>query len=403
MGHVSQIFAEHLYDGENKSVLHNRLVEIQHGRIAKIEKAEPNAEYGDEVLRATILAPGFIDIQINGAGDVMFNDVPEICSLETICRAAREGGTAYIMPTFTTAADQCFMQALDAVRSALEANLPGVLGVHIEGPFLSPEKPGIHPSNCIRPITDKDIAALLRPMPGVKLITLAPERQKPGALKALSDAGCIVFAGHSNATAQEMQQAQSQGLSGATHLFNAMSQITVREPGVAGFTMTNPDMFAGIIADGHHVHPLNARMAYDLMGPDRLLLVSDAMQTLAGKSKEFHMAGNRITLQNGKLVDANGTLAGAHLAIDQAVQYVVNILGVPVSDAIKMASSAPAAALGLQAELGKIMPGYRASFTLLDQELSAQGVMVDGVFFETEEVSVESPLTEKYGGLGGHY
>ena len=307
------------------------------------------------------------------------------------------------MPTFTTAPDQCFMQALDAVRSALEANLPGVLGVHIEGPFLSPEKPGIHPSNCIRPITDKDIAALLRPMPGVKLITLAPERQMPGALKALSDAGWIVFAGHSNATAQEMQQAQSQGLSGATHLFNAMSQITVREPGVAGFIMTNTDMFAGIIADGRHVHPLNARMAYDLMGPDRLLLVSDAMQTLAGKSKEFHMAGNRITLQNGKLVDANGTLAGAHLAIDQAVQYVVNILGVPVSDAIKMASSAPAAALGLQAELGKIMPGYRASFTLLDQELSAQGVMVDGVFFETEGVSVESPLTEKYGGLGGHY
>lgn len=403
MGHVSHIFAERLYDGESTSVLHDRLVEVQHGRIAKVEKAEPNADYGDGVLRATILAPGFIDIQINGAGDVMFNDVPQIYSLETICRAAREGGTAYILPTFTTAPDQSFVQALDAVRAALEAKLPGILGVHLEGPFLSPDKPGIHPLNCIRPISDNDIAALLRPMPGVKLITLAPERQKPGALKALSDAGWIVFAGHSNATAQDMQQAQRQGLSGTTHLFNAMSQITVREPGVAGFTMTNPDMLAGIIADGHHVHPLNARMAYELMGPDRLFLVSDAMQTLAGRSKEFHMAGNGITLQNGKLVDANGTLAGAHLAIDQAVQYVVNILGVPISNAIKMASSAPAAALGLQAELGRIKPGYRASFTLLDQELSAQSVMVDGVFYETEGVSVEPPLTEKYGGLGGHY
>lgn len=227
MGHISHVFTEHLYDGGTNSVAHDQLFEIQDGRIARIEKAEPNAEYGDGVLRAKILAPGF--------------------------------------------------------------------------------------------------------------------------------------------------------------------------------TMASPDIFAGIIADGHHVHPLNIKMAYDLMGPERLILVSDAMQTLAGESKEFDLVENRIMLQNGKLVDTNGALAGAHLAMDRAVQYLVNILAVPISDAVKMASLAPAAALGLQAELGKIMPGYRASFTLLDQDFSAQGVVVDGVFFNTDGVLFDAPLMENYGGLGGHY
>lgn len=398
-----QIFAENLYDGEHNSVLHNRVVTVRNGRIIDVAEVDSKTIVGANVLHTKILAPGFIDIQINGAGDVMFNDFPEVRTLETMCEAARKGGTAYILPTFTTAPDQNFALAMDAVHEALKLNIQGVLGVHLEGPFLSREKPGIHPPHCIRAITEEDLRALLKPMLGIKLVTLAPEEDKIGAIRSLTDRDWIVFAGHSNATAQEMQTAENEGLSGATHLFNAMSQVTVREPGVAGYVMNNPDIYAGIIADGHHVHALNINMAYRLMGPERLILVTDAMQTLAGESQGFSVAGNEIKLQDGRLVDAKGTLAGAHLAMDQAIKNAVNLVGIDVADALKMASTVPAAALALHAELGKIKPNYRASLTMLDENLTAEGVMVDGVFFKQTGMSEHTPQAKHTGGLHEHH
>ncbi|NRB17019.1 MAG: N-acetylglucosamine-6-phosphate deacetylase [Rhodobacteraceae bacterium] len=399
MSRIREIFAETLYDGESGSALHNRVVHLDGDRICRVEKADPTMARSPGLLATKILAPGFIDIQINGAGDVMFNDAPSLRTIRTMCHAARKGGTAYLLPTFTTASNQSFSKAIDAVRDALREAVPGVLGLHLEGPFLSPEKPGIHPPEFIRPLEADDVALLRRATTGIRLITLAPEEDKIGAVMALASAGWVVFAGHSNATADQMQQAEKQGLSGATHLFNAMSQITVREPGVAGAIINSPTAVAGIIADGHHVHWLNIKMAFDMMGPERLILVTDAMPTLAGQTKRFEIAGNKITLCDGRLVDKNGTLAGAHLAMDQAVQHMVNFLGIDTGDAIKMASAAPAGALGLAGELGKIKPGFRASFTLLDQGLNARGVVVDGHYYQTDELAVEPAEIEQSGGL----
>lgn len=382
MSRVHQIFAKKLYDGESGTVQLNRVVHVKGPLIQKIEDAPLSGPRTPYSLVTEILAPGFIDIQINGAGDVMFNDAPTLETIKTMCVAARKGGTAYLLPTFITAQGQSFQHAITAVQDALDQKVPGVLGGHLEGPFLSQDKPGIHPSEFIRPMTADDLSVLQAATSGVRLITLAPEDDKIGAIAALVNAGWVVFAGHSNATSHQIGLAATRGLSGATHLFNAMSQISSREPGVVGAILSSPKAVAGIIVDGHHVHRLNIKMAFEMMGPERLILVSDAMQTLEGLTEEFEISGNKITLQEGRLVDKNGTLAGAHLAMDQAVKNMVHMLGIDAADAIKMATHAPAKALGLDGELGGIKPGLRASFTMLDDELNACGVVVDGQYFK---------------------
>ena len=264
---VRKIFAKTVYDGFSDEPLQDQLVSIENGLIVKIETVKRSTNTKG-LFTAEILAPGFIDLQINGAGDVMFNDSPSLETLEKMARAARAGGTAHLLPTFTTARNREFSTALSATLNAVKLGLPGILGVHLEGPFLSPQKPGIHPASCIRRIDEYDLRILLGTAPGSKLITLAPEEDKIGAIKQLTEAGWTVFAGHSNATLAEMKISRDNGLSGATHLFNAMSQITVREPGLVGFVLNTPQIFAGIIVDGFHVHQGNVQMAYDLMGPD---------------------------------------------------------------------------------------------------------------------------------------
>jgi len=402
MSGVQRIYAKNLYDGECSCVLQDQVVSIEEGRVVSVEQALPGAKREQNTLFAQTLAPGFIDMQINGAGDVMFNDTPDVSTLETMCTAARKGGTAHILATFTTAPNKDYERAIGAAQAAIASDVAGVLGIHLEGPFVSAFKAGIHPAECVRAITAEDIEVLLRPFAGVRLITLAPEEDRIGAIKTLSNAGWIVFAGHSNATAAEMREARADGLGGATHLFNAMSQMKVREPGVVGYILSAPGTYAGIIADGFHVHELNIDTALKTMGPHRLALVTDAMPTLEGISRGFEMGGNAIALQNGRLVDAKGTLAGAHLSMDQAVQNMIKISGAGAADAIRMASTTPANALGLQNELGKIKPGFRASFTLLDSTLSARGVVVDGVYFNSGRAETKTAGIKLSGGSDGH-
>ena len=370
------ILATRLFDGAGRPAQANRLIEVAEGRIVSVRPAsETPAGVSPRVF--PVVAPGFVDLQINGGGGVLFNDAPEPATLARMAAAARKGGTAHLLPTFVTAPGTDYVRALAAVDGAIGAGMPGILGAHLEGPFLSPRRPGIHPARHIRPLTPADadcIAAFPHPL----LLTLAPEETDPALLSRLVAAGVTVFAGHTEATAEEIAAAADRGLAGVTHLWNAMSQLQGRAPGVVGAALTDARFAAGIIADGFHVHPANLRLAAEVMG-ERLFLVTDAMATLGSDVESFEVGGVPIRLTEGRLVSAEGTLAGAHLAMDQAVRVMAG-LGLPPARALDMASGVPARVMGQGDSLGRIAPGYRASLACLDAGLHARAVMVDGVW-----------------------
>jgi N-acetylglucosamine-6-phosphate deacetylase len=370
------IAARRLYPGGGRPAEADRAVGVAGGRIvAVVDRAEVPA--GAPLREAEVVAPGFVDLQINGGGGVLFNDAPTVETIRTMARAARLGGTAHILPTFITAEGETYGRALEAAGAAMAAGVPGCLGVHLEGPFLSPRRPGIHPARHIRRITPADadrIAGFGHPV----LVTLAPEEAEAELVARLVAAGVAVFAGHTEATAEEMGRAAGLGVRGVTHLWNAMSQLAGRAPGVVGAALTDGRLVAGIIADGLHVHPANLTLAARAMG-ERLFLVSDAMATLGSGIEGFDLAGVPVRLVDGRLVSPEGTLAGAHLAMDEAVRVMVDRAGVPVAEALDMASGRAARALGVPG-LGRVEAGFRASLVCLDADLRAVGVMVDGAW-----------------------
>lgn len=368
-----KLLARILHDGTGRPAQTDMVVEVAHGRFSRISPYD-RAEHGGDLAEHPIVTPGFIDIQINGANDVQFNDTPTLEGLRLIAEGAERGGTAWILPTFITAPGRRYGEAIAVARSAIEAGMPGILGLHLEGPFLSPKRPGIHERDAIRRIEAADIAALTAPFPGPLLLTLAPEEMPDGAIRQLSESGVIVFAGHSEATFADMQGARRDGLRGATHLFNAMSQVLPREPGVVGAILGTEGLFAGIIADGHHVHWANVEMATRLM-PERLCLVTDAMCTLAGRRQEFTLHGERIRLVDGRLTNLDGTLAGAHVAMDESIRNMLDRGLASPEQVVRMATRNPAAALGLADRLGSILPGQLACCTTLDAEWATTGVL----------------------------
>ena len=369
------IRAELLFTGGGRPALADQRVEIENGRIVAID----DAASGHADARFDILAPGFIDLQINGAGGVMFNDTPDAQTIARMAAAARIGGTCHIMPTYITAAGTGYSDALAAVAAC---SGPEILGVHLEGPFLSPEKPGVHPADHIRRLDAEDMTLLLAHR-GRILLTLAPEEVEPSRVQTLTDAGLILFAGHSNADCKTVLQAAAAGLTGVTHLFNACSQLTAREPGVVGAALSDSRLFAGIIADGHHVSPRNLRLAHDLM-KGRLFLVSDTMPTFGSDITSFTVGAERITLENGRLTSGEGRLAGAHLGLDRAVRVMVRDAGVDAADALNMASGIPAGILGLSDQFGSVAVGRSASLTCLNGDFEAQAVVVAGTLFRNE-------------------
>ena len=368
-----RIYAGQLYPGGGKPALADQLVEIEDSRIIGIHDAD-----GDAVdARFDIVAPGFIDLQINGAGAVLFNDTPNADTIARIVAAARSGGTCHLLPTYITAPGTSYADALAAVRSW---DGPEVLGIHLEGPFLSPEKPGIHPAAHIRPMDEGDMDLLLA-HPGRLLLTVAPEEVGPHQMQRLAAAGIVLFAGHSNAGMEVMRNAVATGLRGVTHLFNACSQLTARDPGVVGAALADPRLAAGIIADTHHVVPDNLRLAHDQM-KGRLCLVSDTMPTFGSDITSFEMAGERISLADGRLQSQDGRLAGAHLGLDRAVSVMVDEAGIETADALHMASGIPADILGIADQFGAVDIGRPASLTCLNQRLETRAVIVAGTLFE---------------------
>ena len=378
------IQAQRSFDGWVDQPICDQAVLVEAGRITALGSEALAQAQGAKRVSTPWLVPGFIDLQVNGANGVLFNHDPDVTHLHRMMQGVRTGGVAYALPTFITAEQAEYVQAMQACEAAQEA-VPGVLGVHLEGPFLSEAKPGIHAQHAIRPLTAQDLERLTQPASIKRAITLAPERVDPMHIAALVRAGWRVWAGHSEATWDQMQAARRAGLSGCTHVFNAMPALSARAPGVAGAVLADDQMSAGLIADGVHVHPAMLTLAWRTLGDKRLFLVSDGMPTLGSRITQFVLDGQTIQRQGNSLTNAQGTLAGAHLPMDQAVRNMVNLAGVHLAAAFRMASTTPARVLGLGGELGHIACGYRAGLTLLGEDLCAQAVMVDGTLFSVSD------------------
>jgi N-acetylglucosamine-6-phosphate deacetylase len=326
-----------------------------------------------------LLAPGFVDCQVNGGGGVLFNDETSVAGIATIAAAHRRFGTTGFLPTLITDVPAKMPAALDALDAAIAAGIPGVLGVHLEGPFLNPERRGVHNPAYMRTIDEAGIALLTEPRQGRVLMTVAPEKMPIGAVARLAAAGVILSAGHTAATADIVRRALDEGLSGFTHLYNAMPPLTGRDPGPVGAALDDANSYCAIIADLHHVSATSLRVAIAAKGWRHMMLVSDAMPTVGTDNTSFTLAGQTITrTADDVLQTAEGTLAGAHLDMATAVRNTVNVLGLPLEAALHMASTAPATFLGLGAELGRAAPGYRANLVLLDDTLQVRETWIDG-------------------------
>ncbi|MBV9969930.1 MAG: N-acetylglucosamine-6-phosphate deacetylase [Xanthobacteraceae bacterium] len=309
------------------------------------------------------LAPGFIDVQVNGGGDVLFNDEPTPEGIAAIVAGHRKFGTTSLMPTLITDTREKMRAALDAVRRAAPAD-PGVLGIHFEGPFLSPGKPGVHDPALIRRPDDEDATLLCAPQRHCTVVTLAPEEAPPGFVARLAGAGVRVCLGHSMATYAQTKAALAEGLAGFTHLFNAMRPLESREPGPIAAALEAPGAWFGMIVDGMHVAPAMLRLA--LRGVSHPMLVTDAMPPVGGNEACFKLYGENIVVRDGRCARANGTLAGAALGMAAVVRNTVRLLEVPLTDALRFASTEPARFLGLGRELGRVAPGYRADMVAFD-------------------------------------
>jgi N-acetylglucosamine-6-phosphate deacetylase len=353
---------------------------LEAGRILDIVPEDhPRCRGATQVdLRGNMLLPGFIDSQVNGGGGVLFNDSPSVEAIRQIGHAHRRFGTTGFMPTLISADLDVVARAIAAVRSAIEAGVPGALGIHIEGPFLNVERKGVHDPAKLRELDASAMGLLTSLRTGRTLVTLAPEMTTPDIIRKLTTAGVIVSAGHTNATYMEVVQALRHGLTGFTHLFNAMSQLAGREPGVVGAALESLDSWCGIIVDGEHISPVALRLAMRCKPANRFMLVTDAMSSLGTDARSFKLQGRNITVSGTVCLDEDGRLAGSNIDMASCVRNAVSLLGVSLPEAARMASLYPAEFLGLSHELGRIEPGYRANLVLADEHLNVIDTWIDG-------------------------
>jgi N-acetylglucosamine-6-phosphate deacetylase len=363
-----------------QALVEGRCVLLEGGRILDIvPENHPSSRGAAQVdLRGNLLLPGFIDSQVNGGGGVLFNDSPSVEAIRQIGRAHRRFGTTGFMPTLISADLDVVARAIAAARGAIEARVPGVLGIHIEGPFLNVERKGVHDPAKLRELDTSAVGLLTSLGIGRTLVTLAPEMTKPHIIRQLEAAGVIVSAGHTNATYAEVVAALHHGLTGFTHLFNAMSQLTGREPGVVGAALESVDSWCGIIVDGQHISPVVLRLAMRCKPSNRFMLVTDAMPSVGTNASSFKLEGRDITVSGNVCVDEDGRLAGSNIDMASCVRNAVNLLGVSLPEAVRMASLYPAEFLGLSHELGRIEPGYRANLVMADDKLNVLETWIDG-------------------------
>jgi len=329
-------------------------------------------------LKGGLLAPGFVDVQVNGGGGVLFNSDPTVEGVARIAASHRRFGTTGLLPTVITDAAEVTTAAVAAVSEARATGIPGILGIHIEGPFLDPGRKGAHDPKYIREMTDADIATLSAAKCGMVMLTVAPNKVRPEFIEKLTKAGILVSLGHSEATDAEANAALQAGAQAFTHLFNSMSQLQPRASGMVGAALADRKSYCSIIADGLHVDNTALKVAFAAKPKDRIMLITDAMSTAAGGPSSFELQGRRVTLSNGRLLLDDGTLAGSNLTMDEAVRHCVNRLDLALEDALRMASHNPAAFLRCERELGRIAPGYLASLVHLSDDLRVLHTWVEG-------------------------
>lgn len=356
-----------------------RAILVEDGRIAAIvADADVPAQARSVDLGGAMLVPGFIDVQVNGGGGALFNDAPTVETIATIGAAHRRFGTTGFLPTLISDDLSVMREAVRAVDAAIEAGVPGVLGIHIEGPYLNSRRRGIHDSSKIRELDDEGFETLTGLKHGRTLVTLAPERTTPAMIRRLAAAGVIVSAGHTNGCYADIRAALDAGLTGFTHLFNAMSPLTSREPGAVGAALEDEASWCGLIIDGRHIDPVTMRLALRCKPLDRFMLVTDAMPSVGMADKTFMLQGQPIRVEDGVCVNADGTLAGSDLDMALAVRNAIAMLRITPELALAMASRHPAAFLNLGDAIGRIAPGAFADFAVLDDNLRVIGTWVRG-------------------------
>ncbi|HET6621685.1 MAG TPA: N-acetylglucosamine-6-phosphate deacetylase [Dongiaceae bacterium] len=367
-----------IFDGVKRRAQHAVIVEG--ARILDIVPAAAlPAEMAVHRLAGGVLVPGFIDVQVNGGGGVLLNDAPTAGGLRTMCDAHARFGTTALLPTLITDSPGVTGRAVAAVKQAIADAVPGCLGLHLEGPFLSPERRGAHDATLIRTMTEADVDEILGLGIDTLLLTVSPERIAPAIIRRLVQGGVIVSLGHSNATYDQILAAVDAGARGVTHLFNAMSPLTHRAPGLVGGALDSGELWCGLIADGHHVHPAAIGIALRAKRrPGRIFLVTDAMSTVGSDRQTIELNGRTIWRRNGALELADGTLAGSDLDMMSGVRYLVKQVGVELGEAVRMASIYPAEFLR-RSDLGRIAPGARADLVHIDDDLKATATWRAGV------------------------
>jgi len=315
---------------------------------------------------------------VNGGGGALFNDDPSVATIRTIGAAHRRFGTTAFLPTLISEDFTVIARAIKAVREAISSGVPGVAGVHIEGPFINEARRGVHDSAKIRDLDARDIALLSSLGTGRTLVTLAPEMTTPATLRHLAREGVVLSAGHTDGTFDEVSAALKNGVRGVTHLFNAMSPLHHREPGAAGAALADPDCWCGLIVDGQHVHPAVLKIALAAKRADRFMLVTDAMPSVGSDRDSFMLHGRRVHVKDGICVDEAGTLAGSSIDMATSVRNCVQMLGLPLERAARMASTYPAQFLGLEGDMGRIAAGQRANLVALDAKLRVRTTWIDG-------------------------
>ena len=368
----------------------NRLCEglavvVRDGQIEDMcpEDQLPTDDLEVRDLGGMLLLPGFIDVQVNGGGGILFNERTDVDGIRSIAEAHYQYGTTGFLPTLISDELDVVERALRASERAIDEGIPGVLGVHIEGPFLNPERRGVHDQNKLRRLTAETVASLEPLHNGKTVLTLAPEAVDRDAVADLVSSGFIVCAGHSDASYDETMLALERGLRGFTHLFNAMSQLGAREPGMVGAALDDRESWCGVIADFHHVNPASLRIAHRCKGADKLMLVTDAMPPVGSDMKQFRLLDKIVEVSDGVCRDQNGSLAGTALDMATAVRNMMDATGVALPEAVNMASASPAAFLRLGERVGTIDVGKRANFVVADDELRVVMTWIDGkVVFE---------------------
>ncbi|GAA0789250.1 MULTISPECIES: N-acetylglucosamine-6-phosphate deacetylase [Pseudomonadati] len=373
------LIVERLFDGE---VFHqNMAVTMDEGKITAVTSAAEVVDADPSMLThlAGTLVPGFVDVQVNGGGGALFNDQPSVECIETIGRAHARFGTTGFLPTLITDDVSVMAKAADAVADAIKHNKAGVLGVHFEGPHLSVPKKGVHPQQYIRKISDEELAIFSRQDLGIKVVTLAPENVSTQVIKSLVKAGVRVCLGHSNADYDTVVAALDAGASGFTHLFNAMSPLGSREPGMVGAALESETAWCGLIVDGHHVHSAAAKVAINAKPRGKMMLVTDAMPPVGmAQDASFELFGIKVVRQGDRLNATTGELAGCVLDMVGAVNNTVAMLGLSHDEALRMASMYPAQFLGLDKALGLVKPGFKADLVLLNSANQVSRTYIGG-------------------------